>query len=503
MTSSLPPTSQDNQNLVSATLHGTFWLYAATYSGKILVFISTIILARLLAQEDFGLAGYALIVISFLDVLNDLGIGAAVIYHRDDPKVLNTAFWLNIATGIVLFGLTWLVAPLAAMFFKDPRIVPLTRFLGLSFPITAVGNIHSSLLRKNLTFKRKFIPDVTKSFGKGVISIVLALLGMGAWSLVIAQVAGASLAVVALWWVMPWRPAWQFDRQYARPLLGYGTNIVAVNGLGTFINQVDYLVIGRVLGAAALGVYTLAFRIPELLVKDFCANAGQVIFPAYAKIRDDMAALSQGFLVTMRYMSMITVPVAFGLAAVSRPLVLTFFTDKWAEAIPVLSAIALYTLIRSITFNIGDVYKAQGRPDILTKLSLVTAVLLTPSLWWAAVVVRSITAVAWMQVVVALITGAITLVVAARMLNTPLQVLFKTFLPSVIAGGVMAVVVRGLVDQLAALAPIWQLLAGVAAGALVYGGIMWFWQREVILQAVVSLRTAFSRRKSAEGVVGA
>ena len=495
-------TDQNNQGLVRATLHGTFWLYAATYSGKILVFISTVILARLLTQEDFGLAGYALIVISFLDVLNDLGIGAAVIYHRDDPKVLNTAFWLNLATGVVLFGLTWLVAPLAASFFNDPRIIPLTRVLGFTFPITAVGNIHSALLRKNLTFKRKFIPDMSKAFGKGITAVTLALLGLGAWSLVAAQVVGTIVSVIALWWVMAWRPARQFERQFARPLLGYGVNIVTVNGLGTFINQVDYLIVGRLLGAAALGVYSLAFRIPELLVKDFCANAGQVMFPAYAKIRDDRAALSHGFLITMRYMSLITVPVALGLAAVARPLVLTFFTDKWAEAIPVLSAIALYTLIRSLTFNIGDVYKAQGRPDILTKLSLVTAVLLAPSLWWSAVVVGTITAVAWTQVAVAAITGMITLAVAANMLSTPLRTLVQTFLPALAAGLVMALVVRLLVNQMTAVAPIWQLLAGAMAGAVIYGGIIWFWQRDVVLQAVVSLRAAFGRRQPSEGVVG-
>ncbi len=496
-------TNQDNQNLVKATLHGTFWLYAATYSGKILVFISTVILARLLVQEDFGLAGYALIVISFLEVLNDLGIGSAVIYYRDDPKVLNTAFWLNLATGLALFSITWLVAPLAAAFFNDPRIIPMTRVLGLSFPITALGNIHSALLRKNLTFKRKFVPDITKSFGKGVVSVALALLGFGAWSLVVAQVAGTAVAVIALWLVSPWRPQWQFDRQMARPLLSYGTNIVAVNGLGTFVNQVDYLIVGRVLGAAALGVYTLAFRIPELLVKEFCANAGQVIFPAYAKIRDDQAALSQGFLLTMRYMSLITVPVALGLAAVAQPLVITFFTEKWAEAIPVLAAIAIYTLIRSITFNIGDVYKAQGRPDILTRISLVTAVLLAPGLWWAAAVVGSITAVAWMQVVVASLAGLLNLVVAARMLRTPLRTIIRTFWPSIAAGLVMAVVVRGAVLQMGQFIPLVQLVVGVVLGAVIYGGILWFWQREVILQAVTSLRAAFGGRAKAKGVVGA
>ncbi len=483
----------NKQGLVKATLQGTLWAYLATFSGKLLVFISTAILARLLLQADFGLAGYALIVISFLDVLNDLGIGAAVIYHRDDPDVINTAFWLNLLTGIVLFGITWVAAPLAASFFNDARAVPLTQVLGLTFPITALGNIHSSLLQKNLTFKRKFVPDVTKAVGKGVISIVLALMGFGAWSLVLGQVGGTAVAVIAFWWAYPWRPKFAFDRSLARPLLGYGSNIVSVNALGTLINQADYLLVGRLLGAAALGVYTLAFRIPELLVKQLVTIAGKVMFPAYAKMRMNPDMLSQGFLVTMRYMTTITVPIALGLAAVSRPLVLTVFTAKWDEAIPVMSAIAIYTLIRSLTFNVGDIYKAQGRPEILTRLALIKAVVLVPALYWAAAGPGTLTAVAWMQVAMALFSGALNFYVAGRLLNTPFRQILATFVPALTGGLIMTASVLGMLSLMSAAPPLWQLIAGVTTGIVTYSLALWFFQRPLLRQAQSSLRLMFNQ----------
>lgn len=478
---------------MKSTVRGTMWSYAATYSGKLLVLLSTIILARLLTQEDFGLAGYALVVISFLDVLSDLGIGSAVIYHRHEPKVVNTAFWLNLMIGLALFMLTWLVAPFAAWFFQDPEVEALTRVLGLTFPILALGNIHSSLLRKNLSFKRKFVPDVTKSLGKGITSIVLALAGFGAWSLVIGQLAGTALAVVALWIVFRWRPRLQFDRAAARQLLSYGSNIVSNNALSTFINRGDYLIIGRVLGAAALGVYTLAFRIPELLVKQFCTVLGQVMFPTFSKMQNDPERMRQGFLTTMRYLTLITIPVALGLAAVARPLVLTLFTEKWIEAAPVMAAISIYTLIRSLTFNVGAIYKAQGKPQILSRISVFQLILILPALWLAATLTQSIIAVAWTQVAAAALFGLVNLVIASRLLNLSLGEIFRSFRPALVCGIIMAVIVFTIVYLLAENPPIVQLVVGVLTGALVYSLLIGLTQREVVVAASTNLRLALSR----------
>lgn len=480
-------------HIVRASIQGTLWSYASVYSGKLVVFFSTLILARVLIKEDFGLAGYALVFISFLDVLNDLGIGAAVIYYRDDARVLNTAFWLNVLAGIALFGLTWAAAPLAGAFFDDLRAVPLTRVMALTFPLTAVGNIHASLLRKNLSFKRKAVPDFIKSLGKGTLSVVLAWQGFGAWSLVIGQVGGVGLAAVVLWIASPWRPQFTFARDSVKQLLAYGSNIVAGDALGTLINQADYLIVGRVLGAVALGSYTLAFRIPELLVKQFCLIVGRVMFPSYSKIKKEEGKLGQSFLVTMRYLTLITVPVSLGLAVIARPLVLLFFTEKWAEIIPIMIAISLYTLIRSLTFNIGGVYKAQGRPDLLLKLSLAKVPLLLPALWWAANSPGGLITVAWTQVVLALIFGVINLTVASRMLATPFWEILKAFLPSLFAGLIMVAAVMGVLQLTAPLALLVQLISGTLIGMIVYGLVLLIFQKEVIRQAQAGLKTTFAR----------
>jgi PST family polysaccharide transporter len=225
------------QNLTKATLQGTLWSYTSRYSGKFLVFISTAVLARLLLKEDFGIAGYALVIIGFMEVLEGLGIGPALIYHHDDEKRLDTAFWVGLAVGALLFTLSWfVVAPLAGTFFQDARAVPVTRALGLEFLISAFSLVHAAILTKKLAFGRKFVPEMSRSLSKGIASIALALLGFGAWSLILGQLAGVLIQTLVYWIVVPWRPAFHFQRKAARALLSYGAGIVSIDSLGILIS---------------------------------------------------------------------------------------------------------------------------------------------------------------------------------------------------------------------------------------------------------------------------
>ncbi len=482
-------------DLAKSTIYGTLWAYISRYSGKFLNFISIVILARLLAQEDFGVAGYALVAIGFLDI-NGLGVGSALVYYDEDRRRSNTGFWLAIAIGLGLFVVMWLAAPLAGLFFQDERSVPVIQALALTFPLTSLSVVPEALLFKNLAFSRRFVPDFFRGVSKGVVSIGLAWWGFGAWSLIIGQLAGTAMAVVAFWLVLPsnWRPALEFDRRMARPLLTYGSNIALVFVLGMLLLNIDYLLIGRYLGAVALGVYMLAFRIPELLIKQFYDLLGNVLFPIYTRVRDDIATLRRGFLTTMGYITMATIPMGLGLALVAKPLIITVFGEKWIEAATVVPAIAIYTTLRSIYFNSGSIYKARGRPDLLTKLHLFQLAILAPAVWAAVVYTGSIAAVGWTLVVVELVIGAGRLLLAARLVNAPYRTILLTLRPMAISGLFMAAMVAaGL--QLTSRAPdLVQLMVGISVGVLAYSAAIWWLQREVVLVAGHKLRAAFSRR---------
>ncbi len=482
-------------NLARTTVRGTFWTYAGYYGGKLMAFLSTLVLIRLLTKDDFGVVGYATTILGFIDVFREMGIGPALIFHHDESDMADTAFWLVLFTASVMCVLTWAVlAPLAGAYFNDPRAVPVTMALVLTYPIIALGTIHENLLSKNLKFSLRFLPDFTYSFSKSGLSILFALLGWGPWSLVLGQIAASVIQVVTDWIILPWRPHFRFAVSKARTLLSYGLNTVLVNAIGMLALNIDYLLVGRFLGAEVLGVYLIAFRIPELLILQFCYIIAKVIFPVYATLRHDPDALRQGFLETLRYVPLITIPMGLGLTLVAPAFVRTFFPANWGDAIPVVQAIAMYAVMLSLSYNAGDVYKAQGRPGLLTWLTAFRLVLLAPALWYVIVRFGTISAVGWVQTGVAFLGGALNLFIASRMLQTPFRSVVRALLPSVIAGAVMSLAVHGTLTLLASPPPLVQLTAGMVVGVLIYVGTLFVIQPRLVREGLQTLRGAWQRK---------
>ncbi|PWT91793.1 MAG: hypothetical protein C5B54_04645 [Acidobacteria bacterium] len=483
---------EEKFNPAVATVKGTFWTYLSQFSGKGLTLLTTAILARLLGKDDFGVASYAIITINLLDVLQDLGVGLALIYHEEEYERTNAGFWVGIAMATFLCIVTWLLAPLGAIFFHDPRATAVIRILSLTFPISSLSNVHDSLMRKQLRFGRKIIPDFFRSAAKGIISVVLAFAGFGAWSLIYGQVIGTAVATIAFWWICPFRPSLGFAKKFVRPLLSYGIASVTVDTLSAVTLNIDYLFVGHFLGAAALGVYTISFRIPELLIKQFCGVIGRVIFPIYTKLRTSREELSNGFLSTLHYVTLVTLPMAVALVILSKPFVYVFFSPKWKEAIPVMQWVSIHTLLRSMTFNLGDIYKADGRVKLLARLSMLQVIILVPSLYWAITTYQSIVAAAWIQVVTAFISGILKLAVAGRILRTSAKEFFLALKLPAFGTVVMACVLTITMHSFRE-APIYQLVVGLVVGGAAYLMALWYMGRDTMVTAGKVLRMAISR----------
>jgi PST family polysaccharide transporter len=485
--------SQKTNNLASAALRGTVWTYIAFFSSKLVVFITTIILARYLSKSEFGVVAYAVTIIGFLDVIKDLGIAASLIYY-DDEEAIPTAFWLSIITNTTVFILAWIGAPLVGEFFKDPRAIWVTRILAMNFPLSALGSIHETILVKNLAFNRKFIPDFSRAMSKGAVSIGLAIAGFGPWSLILGQLAGTMVSDVILWSMVPWRPVLTFSSRIARLLLRFGIPLVGMNIISVFVLNVDYLLVGRYLGAESLGVYTLAFRVPELTILQLCNIVAQVMFPVYAKIKDDAKALSEGFLQTAQYVALLTVPAGIGLVLLAEPFVLTFLGEKWIEVIPVMRAISIYSVVISLGYNAGDVYKAQGRPEILTKIAVLHAIMLVPALIWVITIFDSIVMVGWTQVVVAFMITSVYLIVALKILNLSPVGLFNVLKTPFVPTLGMSLSVISVLLIFPNIYPALQLVLGILVGALTYTLILWLVSRRVVDDAIQIIQTLLNGR---------
>jgi PST family polysaccharide transporter len=463
------------------------WSYGAFASSKLLTLITTAILARVLTPVEFGIVGFATVGITYLSVAQDLGLGGALIYERERPDAAShVVFSWNLVLGVLLFALGYLTAPFVARFFDSPEVTSLMRVLSVTFLIAPLGSVHLILLQRDLDFRRKMAPDVGNSLVKGIVSIALALTGFGVWSLVLGHLAGTMVGVVLAWTVVRWRPHLDFDRSLTRSLMAYGLPLFFVDVIYVVTGNIDYLVVGRVLGAAALGIYTLAYRLPELLVLGVVAVLSRALFPAFTKARDSPGSLQRGFLDSVRYVVIFTTPLCVGLFIAARPLVLVTLGDDWLDVVPVLRVLAVFAWVRSLMSNDGDVYKALGMPGFLARITALRLVILVPVLIVTAQF--GLVAVALGHLGTTIIDKALRIYLISRRLQVGVVSVLKQFAPSVMAAFPLVAVASMAMYLTAGLIPLAQLLVTTLAGAVAYLLPIWFLERAALIRILDLIR---------------
>ncbi|MBN2112627.1 MAG: lipopolysaccharide biosynthesis protein [Acidimicrobiia bacterium] len=469
----------DGVALGRTAARAVLWNYLSFASGKLLVLATMVVLARLLTPQEFGIVAFATVAVNWLGVLKDLGLGGAVIQRRDDTEEsAQTVYVLNLVMSGLLTAGTALAAPAVAAFFREPLVIPILRVLSFTFLIQALGAVHVVLLRRNLDFRRKMIPDVGQAVVKGIASVAFALAGFGVWALVWGQLIGALAATLLAWVVIPWKPRFRVHRRLVRPLMRFGMPLMLTDIQAAVWSNLDYVIVGRLLGDTALGIYTLAYRLPELLILSVWRVLGGAIFPFFASIQRFPDLLRKGFLATIRYSQIVVVPLCVGLFITAGPAVEVLFGDKWADAIPVLRLLAVFALVGSIGVNIGDVYKAIGRPDLLAKLAFVELALLTPALILGAR--HGLIGVAAAHAVVAAIDTTIRLTVARRFVHVTFRDIGRQLLPSLQAGAALGLVAAGALWAASPAGPVAALAATVVAGAAAYFTVLYRVDREAV-----------------------
>ncbi len=457
-------TARAAPSLGTRTLRGTAWAYASHIGGQAVILASTALLARILSPAQFGLVALALVFVTLLDTVSDLGLSPALVISTEEElrERANTVFALTVLLGGVLSALTAAIAPLAALFFDQPELVPLLAVLGLNFLIRSFGATHYAVAQRRIDFRSRTAAELTGVVVRGGTGITLALAGFGAWSLVLGYLAGTVAVTATLWSLVPWRPSGRPRRARVPAMLRFGTTLTAVDVLAAVISQVDYVFVGRVLGTQALGLYTLGFRLPEMLIISLAVVAGRVLFPAFAAV--DREELARVFLVSVRYAAIVALPLAAGLAVLAEPFVLALFGDRWDGSILSMRVLSLYALAVAIGIPAGIAYKATGQAGILLKLAVPRTVLVVVSI--ALVARQGIVAVAACQAAVASLFALVGFVIASRMLRVTATELASTLMPPLVSAAGMAAVALSLAAAIDS--PTSALAAAVPASGVTY-----------------------------------
>lgn len=471
MSSPIDPPQGDFPDPASAgwgrqTKSGLLWSGASFASTKLVSLVLIVVLARLVTPADFGALAAILLFTELLRLFGDLGMKATIVYEQEQGVTdrVQTAFTMNLLLGGLMTAAGVLVAPLVAGFFGLQEETGLFRLAALSILLTQLGNVQDALLQRGLEFRRRLLPEIVRSLVRLAVSIPLAAVGLGAEALVYGLLAGIAAWTTTQWALSSFRPTFSFDPKVAANMLSYGVGASILSVVAILHTRIDIAVIGRVLGERALGLYTVAFRIPEALIETVAWNTSAVAFPALSlKRAQDRTGLLSATQKLLRYQALYALPVGAGLAVMGTPLVVTLFGRQWEDAGGVASAVAVLSAIGATVFPLGDVFKAIGRQRTIASVNVAVMPLSVGVI--LAVAPAGVVAVAWARVALRIVSDVVLTLLVARALETGPGPFLRAIGPGLIgAAGVVvgAGAVRlAMVDDTAIV-----LVTGLAAGAL-------------------------------------
>jgi O-antigen/teichoic acid export membrane protein len=453
---------------------GARWNAAGRGAQRAIRFLVSLVLARLLAPADFGLMAVATTVMNFLDLIRDLGTGQAIIQKREvSQDLLSSLFIMNLASGIGSAALLVATAPAVAWLFATPEVTGILRVMGIGFGIYSWSVTQRAVLLRRLDFRRVATSDVIGAVTNAVVSIALAFAGYGVWSLAIGYVAASAAGTVALWVLAQWRPSFHFARADLGEVRSFSVNLVGYNVIQNLFQNADTILISRFLGPAELGLYGMGRRLVVFPVQTLSSILSGVLVPALSRVQDDEPRLQRDYLRAVAGLALVGFPIAIGIGITAQPLVGTLLGPGWAGAIPVVTILAPVVLLNSTTANIGAIYRAKGRTDLLLRWGLFSgAITLAGYLVGIPYGLAGVAAgYALATVVLIYPSHAIPL----GMVGLGLRDLLRTLRPFALASALLAaaaVATRFGLDALGAPKTV-VLLATIAAGAATYGLALW------------------------------
>lgn len=474
------------QGLASATR----WMVAGRLVTQGSRFLVSVILARLLSPEAFGVVAVAMTTVVALEILKDLGTGAALIQRTEvDQRLLSSVFYLNIVAGLLAAGLMAFGAPVIAGFFDTPDAAPVVQAFALVLALGGFTQVHHALLRRRMRFGGVAAVEMIAAVVNGVVSIALALLGLGVWSMVWGNLAGVVVGSVVAWVASGWAPSAQFRLADLRAIAGFSLHTAAYNVTTFALENTDKILVGRLLGTAPLGIYTLAQRTISYPLESISRVLMQVLFPAFARAQDDHEVLRKGYSRAAGAVAFVTLPVMVGVAVTAEPLVRAVLGPQWTELIPLLWFMAPAGALGALLSCVNTLYSAKGRADWMFRWGLAsgafTLTAFAVGLQWG---LQGL-AIAYLAVMVVQVPVGYAIVL--RLIDMPLQAMARTLAPYFAMTAAMALASAAtvrLLDSTGA-TPWAQLGAAAGVGAIVYGGLA-LWIRPAALRDVRTLATS-------------
>ena len=361
-----------NSNIKKKTIINLIWRFAERCGAQGVTFIVSIILARLLEPEDYGLLALVTVFTTILQVFVDSGLGSALIQKKDADDIdFSTVFYFNIFCCCILYIGIFIAAPYIAKYYDMISLTYVIRVLSLTIVISGVKNIQQAFVTRKMIFKKFFFATLVGTICAAIAGIVLAYKGLGVWALVVQQLLNATIDTCILWITVKWRPILQFSSKRLKGLLSYGWKLLLSNLINTIYNDIRQLIIGKMYSSLDLAYYNKGKQFPNLIVTNINTSIDSVLLPVMAECQNDKERVKSMTRRSIMTSSYIMWPLMFGLMAIGEPLITLILTEKWLPCVPYMYIFCFVHGMQPIhTANLNAI-KAIGRSDIYLKMELI------------------------------------------------------------------------------------------------------------------------------------
>ncbi|MCM3763931.1 lipopolysaccharide biosynthesis protein [Neobacillus niacini] len=367
--------SSSNQYGKKSVLINIGWKMFERSSSLIITFLIQILLARILAPSDFGLAAMITVFVTLSTIFVSGGLSSALIQKKDaDELDFSTIFWLNIGVSGILYLILFVTAPMISQFLGYPQLTLMLRVLSLKLLISAVNSIQTAYISKNMMFRFYFYSTLSGKIASGIVGITIAVLGGGAWALIGQALSLQFLETVVLWSKAKWRPRKKFSLERARNLYSFAWKIMLMTFIEAIRDQLRNLLIGKKYSSEALAYYDKGFLFPTNIVTNISSSLTAVMFPVLSNAQDNK---DKALALCRRWLSVFTysvLPVLVGLIMTANQLVSVILTEKWLPSVPYLQLACIAYIAWIIEVPIRETLKSLGHAGAILNMQVIKTI---------------------------------------------------------------------------------------------------------------------------------
>lgn len=478
--------------LKNKVFSGLAWSFGERILSQGVSFLISVILARLLLPEQYGIVTMVLVFINIANVFVTNGFGEALIQKKDaTDDDFSTIFFFSMGTAVVLYIVLFFAAPFIADFYAAPELTSVLRVLAVQLLFAGINTIQRAHVQKHMQFRKFFFSSLWGTASSGIVGIILAYNGLGIWALVAQYLVNTIVNTFVLFATVTWKPKLVFSRTSAKELISNAVKLMGASLINTVYNELRSLIIGKQYSTSDLAFYNKGNYIPSLAITNVNSSISTVAFPAMATARDDKAKMKNYGKRAMKTSAFIIFPAMAGLMAVGNSLIGIMLTDKWLPCVPFLYWGCLYWACQPIQTTNWQIIKAVGRSDLCFKLEIVKkiigVILIVVSLPFGVM------ALAASNALFAFISMLINIMPNKRLIDYSFKEQFMDLFPSFISAVIMGVLVYllGLLPLHRLILLIVQVLAGVA----IYVFLSWILKNDSLTYILDAIKPMLKKGK--------